>query len=151
MNQKARDFAFALDWMKEKGWNPWSIFTQAWHETGRFEKVIGQHNYWGIKYSKNWNDLRVQVRTHEYENGESVEKICEFADWKTVKDALMFYDDLVQRLYPQAYDARLDCLTFFRELVNHKLKWATDPAYPEKLSRVYASLKFDPSVREFMP
>lgn len=151
MNQKARDFAFNLSWLIEKEWNPWSIFTQAWHETGKFEHVIGQHNYWGIKCPKTWSGLRVQVRTHEFEHGERLEKICEFADWATIKDALEFYDDLVRRLYPEAYNSRLDCLAFFRELTAHELKWATDPSYPEKLSVIYAKLKFDPDVREFLP
>lgn len=64
-----------------------------------------------------------------------------FIDWPREKDAVLWYMDLVQRLYKDAYDNRDNPPLFFKGLVSGTRKWATDPEYEQKLLILYESAK----------
>lgn len=63
----------------QNGWDCLIMLTHAYHESGGFDKVIGQNNFWGIKTpsKSNWTGLSKTVFTTEYEsivNGETEEQ-----------------------------------------------------------------------------
>jgi len=169
-----------------KGYHPASILIHSEHESGRFEKIIGWNNFWGIKVPKKreWKGIVVPVITHEVftnnfhfvkflnkklpdiievrynERVEMVPNIDKpeekrarkvrtwtvkltdsFCDWPREKAALEWYMDLIERLYPNAYDNRNNPPEFFKGLVNGTRKWATDPNYADKLIALYESVK----------
>lgn len=45
------------------------LLTHAYHESGGFEKVIGENNYWGLKTptKSEWTGKAVTLYTHEYD------------------------------------------------------------------------------------
>lgn len=59
-------FIDGLQTLRKTGFNDYCIFTHAFHESGRFIKVIGNHNYWGIKVPRQWTGVVHTVTTHEY-------------------------------------------------------------------------------------
>jgi len=122
---------------REDGFNDFTILTQAWHESGRFIKVIGEYNYWGIKKPRDWTGKVYKVRTHEYINNKRVNMDCEFIDFSACGMAVAWWIDLVKRLYPDAYKNRNNPVLFFEGLVSGKYKYATDPFYFNKLNTLY--------------
>ena len=167
MNQKARQFALGLGRLKERGYDPWGPFVQAWLETAQFNRIIGNHNYWGMKCPRKWAGITITVITHEdkkveyEENGEKkfrFEKVQindNFVDFPNLDQSLDFYDMQVQRLYKDAYSFRGNHMAFWEHLVDSdepgEFCWATDRFYTQKLSRLYLVLSCDPAVREFIP
>lgn len=138
------EYIKALGKLVEMGFNPWAPFTQAWHETGGFEKVIGRSNYWGIKKPRSWSGGKVhEVRTHEFIAGVRTPTVALFADWETPEEALGWYAGLVERLYPEAWNNRSKPILFFYGLVSGRFQWATDPSYATKLEAVYRRLLND--------
>ncbi len=72
----------------------------------------------------------------------------QFCDWPTCEQALLFYADLVKRLYPFSYANKKDPYNYFRGLVDGKLKWATDPLYITALESRYQVLQKDAGIRQ---
>jgi len=142
-----------------KGWDSWIILTHAYHESGAFKYVIGNHNYWGIKVPRYWDGKIVKKVTHEYyrkppqgrnyievigKDGKKYYKVkivAKFVDFDSLEDALLFYERLVKRVYKEAYRVRSNYRKYFPALVTGKYKWATDPNYSEKLCVLYHTLK----------
>ena len=140
--EKLKEFlGHLIPFCREKGYNIWSILTQAWHESGAFKHVIGNWNLWGIKKPKKWSGKICKVLTTEFVHGKRKKFTLEFADWPTASDALAWYDSLVRRLYKSAYKNRNNPDKFFEGLISGKYKWATDPRYVQKLKRVYMKLQ----------
>lgn len=153
------------------------LLTHAFHESGGFEKIIGNNNFWGLKTPSRskWPGKSVKVYTTEYEPvniGESYEQALiriskksgcysitiepvkinnkdfwkvslpqTFRDWLTTEDAVAFYNVFIRNNYPSAYNSRSDYMNYFKNLVNGKLKYATDPSYAAKCEDLYQRLK----------
>ena len=137
--KKAEQFARAVVFLY--GFNPWAVFVQAWHESGAFRRVIGKHNYWGIKKPQNWAGMMVSVTTHEYVNGVKTKMVLDFLDFDNLAVALIWYSQFIARMYPNAYINRDNPESFFMGLVNGKFQYATDPRYVPKLTALYHILK----------
>lgn len=138
-----------------KKWDPWIITVHAIHESDSFRRVIGNHNYWGIKTPRRWHGKVVKVKTHEYKlsppkhgpykvvkgrNGKiyyRIPVIARFVDFDSLEEALIFYEDLVKHVYKTAYRYRDNYKVYFPELVRGPVRWATDPKYAQKLVRLY--------------
>jgi len=147
----------------KEGWDRKIIYVHAYHETGRFKRVVGLNNYWGLKPPKNWTGKVVEVITTEFVKGNTIPpefknkvlsyeqagkylklKIRDyFIDFDNAKDSIEYYENFIQRVYPQAFAVRNDYKAYYNALVSGKLKYATDPKYPEKLIRLYETLKGD--------
>jgi len=141
MNDKAEKFKEALQIVKDNGFDPLAVLTHAWHESAGFTRVIGNHNYWGIKTPKNWQGLVKCVLTHEVIKGKRIEVHAYFIDFETLHGALEWYMSLIKRLYPESYAHRSDPEQYFKGLVSGKYQYATDPHYLEKLITLYGDLK----------
>lgn len=61
----------------------------------------------------------------------------QFVDWSTPEEAVIWYCDKIQRMYPQSYSWRNIPDKYFLWLVSGKYQWATDPKYVDKLNGVY--------------
>lgn len=147
----------------KEGWDRKIIYVHAYHETGGFKRVVGLNNYWGLKTPKNWAGKVVEVITTEFVKGDVIprefqnkvinsEKVGDylklkirdkFIDFDEAKDSIEYYERFIQRVYPQAFAVRNDYKAYYNALVSGKLKYATDPKYPEKLIRLYETIKGD--------
>jgi len=146
VNDKAIEFMGGLKEIQETGISTWAVYTHACHETGYFKRVIGRHNFWGIKKPQKWSGMTHEILTHEFEDGKNVPKIQEFADWDTISEALAFYLGLIERLYTPSWDCKECAQCFLRGLTKGKYKWATDPLYVEKLCALYGLLRQDEEI-----
>ena len=146
-----------------EGWDRKIIYIHAYHETGKFKKVVGTNNYWGLKCPKNWTGKTVEVITTEFVKGSEVppefkdklisyEKVGDylklkirdlFIDFDTAKDSIEYYEKFIKRVYPQAFELRGNYKGYYAALVSGKLKYATDPKYPEKLIRLYETVQVE--------
>jgi flagellum-specific peptidoglycan hydrolase FlgJ len=63
-----------------------------------------------------------------------------FRDWSTAAEAIDWYCDFIQRVYPLAYSSRTIAADYFTGLVCGKLKYATDPKYAAATTKLYAQL-----------
>lgn len=99
---------------------------QAAWETGWGKKVIGGHNYWGIK-DLSWNPGCVEVATHEYEGGKRVTQTAKFEDFDTPAEAFGCYGRLVNN--GEHYAAARVQTTLRNYLHALACEWATDPQY----------------------
>lgn len=145
-----RQFIEALGIATQQGFSKWAVLTHAWHESGAFRRVIGNHGYWGIKKPKTWQGKVVLVDTHEYINGERVPLKAPFIDFDSANDAVIWYCTFIRRLYPNAYNNRDDPIKFFIGLVSGSLQYATDPNYPTKLTSLYRILEQDSNIKFLM-
>jgi len=119
-----------------------AIYAQAHLETAGFRKVIGKHNYWGIKKPRRWKGKVHTLQTFEEIKGKRKRVTATFIDFPTASDAVDWYLKLIQRLYPKAFDNRGQGVKFVRGLIGKKFKWATDSSYVKKvLSRYYDFIK----------
>lgn len=137
---KQDDFKVEFTFINGLGFEPMIVYTHAYHESGGFKHVIGCYNFWGIKCPQKWTGKKVLVNTHEYINGKKIPTTEYFCDWPDLKGAILWYAGLISRLYPEADKAKTDYKTFYPALVNFKYKYATDPAYPGKLIKLYEEL-----------
>lgn len=151
-----KQFIDALGIARQQGFSPWSVLTHAWHESGTFRRVIGNHGYWGIKKPKVWKGKTVLIDTHEYINGERVPVKAPFIDFDSANDAVIWYCSLIRRLYPNAYYKRDNPIEYFIGLMNGimtkqgPLQYATDPAYPTRLTSLYRILEQDSNIKFLM-
>ena len=151
LNEKAKLFIACLVVSREDLFNDYAILTQAWHETGGFRHVIGNHNYWGIKKPGKWKGKVHQVTTHEYIKGKKViVRGAKFIDFPTCEEGLIWYMGLIKRLYKESYKYRSCPMLYFHWLVDGKYKYATDPRYPEKLIRMCIALQKDEGIRKLI-
>jgi len=148
-----KEFCEALKIAAEQGFNKLGVLTHAWHESGAFRKVIGNHGYWGIKKPKVWKGKVVLVDTHEYIDGKRVPVKAPFIDFDSANDAIIWYCGFIRRLYPEAYYKRDNPMEYFIGLMNGvmtkqgPLQYATDPNYPTKLTSLYRILQQDSNIK----
>lgn len=116
-------------------------YTHAYHESGAFQKVIGNYNFWGIKKPQKWTGKIIDITTHEYINDKKVKVIDAFIDFNVCSEALLWYENLIRRLYPESYKNRTDYKLYFEWLTAGKYKYATDKFYSAKLINLYEQLK----------
>jgi len=134
-------FLAGLKFVIQRGWNPWAVYTHAWHETGGFKKVIGDNNFWGMKVPNEWHGKIVgDVPTHEEVGGKMVAVRGRFVDFATMGGAMSHYCDTIDRLYPHSFKHRDNPILYFGGLVSGQFQWATDSRYPASLERVYRNL-----------
>lgn len=142
-----KEFIGALKIAGEQGFSEWAVLTHAWHESGAFRRIIGNHGYWGIKKPKNWQGKTVLVDTHEYVDGKRIEVKAEFIDFDSALEAMSWYCDFIRRLYPNAYNNRDNPLEYFVGLVSGSNRYATAPDYPVKLTSLYRVLSEDSNLK----
>lgn len=153
VNAKARLFIQCLPASREYGFNDLCVLTHAWHESGGFQRVIGDFNFWGIKVPQRtpWNGKTVPVFTTEYEAmvpgedpdqamiraekkyGCSIHSIArygikwrlklmqQFIDFPTCEQAILWYCDFIQRLYPLAFKNQQDLSKYFYGLCGQEV------------------------------
>jgi hypothetical protein len=63
---KILNFVNALRFTRDRGFNDYCVLTHAFHESGKFIKTIGGHNYWGIKKPRKWSGKIHDITTHEF-------------------------------------------------------------------------------------
>jgi len=133
------EFIAALHIAKTEGFDIMIVYAQAWHETGGFEHVIGQYNFWGIKKPRAWVGKVHRLKTQEFIDNKMVDVYDDFIDFNTAEEAMKWWIKLIRtsRHYTKAYESRHDYKRFFNRIT----AWATDPKYAEKVKRVYRQLK----------
>lgn len=155
--KRGQFIAAAMQALVPRGFNLVGPTVQADVESGRFRRIVGWNNFWGIKASKRWEGKRVRCLTTEYArdlkraaslisqyNGyiekvsydEKNDRLClkvlaDFRDWKREPEAMKWYAGLLSRMYPKAWVHRgdKDPRRFFDGLVSGKWQWATDHKY----------------------
>jgi flagellar protein FlgJ len=138
---KFDEFLGCLPASREYGFSDWCVVVHAWHESGGFQKVIGKYNFWGIKKPDRWAGEVLPINTHEFVGGKNVSIVDYFIDFATCEQAMLWYCDLIERLYPEAFFNRALPELFFKGLTNGKYQYATDPKYSDKLISLYNYLK----------
>ena len=142
LNDKAKEFIIALKpFCESSAFDPYIVLTHAWHESGAFEHVIGNHNYWGIKKPQTWTGIIKDIITHEFIKGVKTQVTAQFVDFPDCLEALNWYEGLIRRLYPSSYLNRQTYEPYFEGLINGKYQYATDPNYIRKLKSLYCDLK----------
>jgi hypothetical protein len=134
---RKEEFEFEFTFINGLGFDPWIVYTHAYHECGGFKKVIGNYNFWGIKKPKAWTGKVIQVLTHEYINGEKIETYADFIDFNDIKGAIIWYANFISRMYPEAWKVKDNYQLYFPALVSFAHIYATDPVYSTKLIRLY--------------
>lgn len=172
-------FMSSVPLLKVRGFDPYTVLTHAWHETGGFGHVVGNNNFFGITKPDGWKGIVLDIDTHEFVkyivtdpkdpdlNNKAIAyakkqfpnitkfeiqpgkpgilwvKVTTtrlFVDWETSDEAVIWYCDKIQRMYPQSYSFRNVPDKYFFWLVNGKYQWATDPSYVTELNGVYAKV-----------
>ena len=145
---KKTEFIKALRIAVLDGFEPLILYTQCYHETGNFKKIIGKYNYAGLKCPVSinppiagWDGTRLLVTTHETINGVSRKVIDAFCDFSSAEFFMSFYIYQIKRLYREAYAERTDATHFYHWLTRGKNRYATDLSYTDKLQKLYADLR----------
>lgn len=109
----------------------WQVcLAQAALETAWGKRVIDKSNYWGIKACL-WIPGSVNVTTHEWVSGQSIELTLKFAAFNNMQEGFDAYGRLVTNSpYYSAARAADNLADYIRLLSQH---WATDPQYTEKI------------------
>ena len=150
LGSKALDLFKALAPSRTRGFDDYCIITQSWHESGRYERVIGDWNFWGIKKPRAWVGKMHSIKTHEFVNGARVEVIDDFIDFENCDLAVEWWCGLIERLYPQAYAVRAEPLRFFPSLISGRYQYATDPRYADKLTELYCQISQYPALKNIL-
>ena len=103
----------------------------AWGESRLAQKA---NNYFGIK--TRGDQLFIAIPTTECEAGETKKLTARFARYRSMAECFAARDAiiLVVPCYAEARGHAREPLAFIHSLAKH---WATDPAYAEKLERIY--------------
>jgi hypothetical protein len=109
-----------------------------------------------IRLSKMYGSSQCEIQTQIKNSfGKQLWKLLlplQFIDFGVTADAISWYcTDLIQRLYPNAYNNRSNAPSYFQGLVNGKFVYATDPNYVAALLARYKTLVADPTVTSLMP
>ncbi len=156
LNEQAKRFIQCLPILVEQEFSPWSVLTHAWDESGGFTKVIGKNNFWGIKSSNNWKGDIVKVPTHEYIKGIYTAVTADFRDWPTLEQAMMWYSDLIHRIYPDAWSNRGVPAQFFDGLMHGVLiggkpaEYCTNAKYVSELTSLYVLLSANTEIGDYI-
>jgi hypothetical protein len=64
----------------------------------------------------------------------------QFIDWPTCEAAMLWYSDLIHRLYPDSWSNRQVPNQFFSGLMSGEYQYCTNPKYVEELEALYSVL-----------
>jgi len=142
---KKQAFIKALRIVVADKFDPLIVFTQCYHETDNFRKLVGEWNYCGCKFPQKAIPpvpiKTISCITHEVINGSPKTVQGIFADFNSADDFMIFYVWQIKRLYKTCYENRNNPHLFFYGLTHDIYKWATNISYSEKLIKLYAHLK----------
>jgi flagellum-specific peptidoglycan hydrolase FlgJ len=124
----------------ESGFPAGITVAQAALESGWGQSRLSReaNNYFGIKaYGKG---ERVAMLTHEVENGDSKTITAEFERFQSMADCFAARDKLIKTSsrFAEARACAQNAERFVEALAKH---WATDPAYAEKIIKIYRRFK----------
>ncbi|MCU0937398.1 MAG: glucosaminidase domain-containing protein, partial [Gammaproteobacteria bacterium] len=114
----------------ESGWG---------RSTLRREDGSNGFNLFGIKATPSWKGDHVSVPTLEYEGGVAVRRQAAFRAYGSYAESFQDYVSLVRDnpRYARALERAADPQAYMREL--QAAGYATDPAYAEKVIRIWES------------
>jgi len=147
IKDKKIEFIKSLHLAVINGFEPFIIYTHAYHETSNFTKIIGEYNYTGLKVPSlispiaGWKGKVVYITTHEMINGVNTKVIDKFLDFDNADDFMSFYIFQIKRLYKESYENRNNAIAYFYWLTRGKNRYATDLSYSDKLEKLYTHLK----------
>ena len=124
-------------------YDPLIVLSHTIHETEWGRKCYN-FNLFGIKFIGSG-----QFYMSDTTEGYKQRTRAKFRSFLSFSDCLMFYDDLIQRAYPEAYQSRSDYREYFKHLIYNKAnrRWATHcdkhgiPIYDKLLINLYGSVK----------
>lgn len=130
---------------KELGVDPKALLAQAALETGwgkhMMRKPNGEiaFNAFGIKADKSWQGERVQVATLEYNGTTASKQRAQFRSYNSFAESFADYAKFIKSnpRYQEALAAADNVNNYWQEL--QAAGYATDPAYTQKLARIYQS------------
>jgi len=133
---------------------PEALLAQAALETGWGKHVMrhpngdSSHNLFGIKADARWSGERVQVSTLEYRDGVALKTRAGFRAYDSFEQSFADYVDFVQRnpRYGMALQSTGDPRAYFQALQD--AGYATDPAYAEKIRRIFESEPMQSAARQ---
>ncbi len=132
----------ALASSRASGFPPGVTVAQAALESrwGESQLARDAHNYFGIK--AHGNHQRVAYATYEFIRGRRVRVGAEFARYASMEEGFADRDRIIATVacYADARACSHHPEAFARALAGH---WATDPAYAEKVLRVYRGSGLD--------
>lgn len=114
-----------LPWAKNRGYDPFMLYSQFRLETGNFTK-LPKHNYAGMMYRTDCPYPVAGANTHEWElvagvNTE-VNRVKPFVLYPTAMDFLMDYDNYIRgKFATQAYPFRNNYRAYFNGLIKTKM------------------------------
>lgn len=115
------------------------IIAQAALETGWGEHVIGEYNYFGMKYMKR-HPKKVSVTTFEYINGQRVTIVADFADYNNLDEAVADYCWLLSStsIYKEWYNEFMETgdLTAFVKNLASRYSTASAQVYSQTVMNI---------------
>lgn len=96
-------------------------------------------NLFGIKADSRWSGASVDITTTEYREGVAMKEKAAFRSYDSYEDSFRDYVDFIKTnsRYSEAVEVMKDPEQFIEQL--HKAGYATDPAYSEKVQRIFNS------------
>ncbi len=130
------------------GVKPEVLLAQAALETGWGKYVIknreggSSHSLFNIKADQRWSGESIEISTLEYRDGVARHEQAVFRAYPDFDASFADYAQFLQSgpRYQEALKNSADDVEFVREL--HKAGYATDPEYPNKISRILAGEVF---------
>lgn len=121
------------------------LIAQAALETGWGKSLLakgkdgGSQSLFNIKADPSWDGRKTSVHTLEFEQGVPVRRRAQFRAYESLYDSFEDYVRLItdSPRYREAVRAGGDALAYVKAL--QEAGYATDPAYADKISRVYHS------------
>lgn len=139
---------------RDLGLEPKALLAQAALESGWGKHMMKDadgrpsYNVFGIKADKNWTGDTVNVQTVEYRDGVARKEWAKFRAYDSLEHSVQDYVAFLngKERYQQALASTEDAPTYWREL--QQAGYATDPAYAEKIQRVYNSDVLESSLQQ---
>lgn len=103
---------------------------------GKSGLVKAANNLFGIKTGSSWQGDFIELPTQEFENGEFVTVVAKWRKYASFRDSILDYASLIQRVYPHVAAVADDGEAYAKALVGGMPKYATDPAYAQKLINI---------------
>ncbi len=121
----------------ETGWGKEMIR----HEDGR-----NSFNLFAIKANSAWQGSQVNSRTHEYEQGQKVQRIEPFRAYDSIAQSFLDYADFIQSnpRYQGALDKAHNSAAYLDSLV--QAGYATDPEYSSKIQSIMSGDRFSEAI-----
>lgn len=130
---------------QETGIDARFLLAQSALETGWGKHMIANSgekpsfNLFGIKADARWPGASVDITTTEYREGRPMKEKAAFRAYPSYEESFRDYVDFIKTnsRYSEAVEVMQDPEQFIEQL--HKAGYATDPAYSEKVQRIFNS------------